>query len=213
MATQPCPGIAQVTIQMQYDAQNIQNTLYFENTGGWATGDMTALASAIDTAWGTSVMPDYAADVSYLGCTATDLTDLSSERHRVERATPVAGGTPGTSAPGNVAFCITFLTGSRGKGQQGRIFVGPLPDDSVTGDKVSEVFANAYQVDLETTIAAGEASKPGTQHVVLSRWENKVKRPFGIGKLVTGVAPQNFYVDSQRDRLPFHKKHRKPRTP
>lgn len=209
MATQPCPGIAQVIISLQYDAQNIQNTLYFENTGGWIPGDMENLATAIDTAVAGSLMADYGQDVSYNGVTATDLTDLSSERHRIERVPAVVGGTVEDSAAANVAFCITFLTGSRGKGQQGRIFVGPIPDSQVLENKVTSIWANAYLVDLETVIAAGEASKPGTQHVVLSRWENKVKRPFGIGKLVTGVGPQNFYVDSQRDRLPFHKKHKK----
>lgn len=213
MATQPCPDIAQLVFTFQYDAQTIQNTYYFENTGGYGVGDMTTLASAADTAIAASLMADYNADVNYLGVTATDLTSLAGERHRIERATPVPGGGVGTSAPGNVAFCITKLTGSRGKGQQGRVFIGPLPDDAVTGDLASETWAGNYLADLNTVIDAIKAAKAGTQHVVLSRYEGGVKRPFGIGKLVTGMAPQNFYVDSQRDRLPFHKKHKKPRTP
>lgn len=212
-SNQPCPGIAQVTLHFAFDNQNIQNNLYFENTALWGVGDMAAIAAAVDPQVVAHVMPNFCADMKYLGCVATDLTSLTTERHSTVGSISQIGTEAGESAPANTCLAISFLTGSRGKGQQGRVFMGPLPQAAVNGDVVSTVWAGLMTSALDEIVTAAKAVKPGTQNVVLSRYLGGVKRPDGIGKLVTAIAPLNFYADSQRDRLPFHKRHKRRRTP
>lgn len=212
MANQPCPNIASVVFKSVYDSQNIQNTMYFEKAGGWVAGDMADLASTAEAAWIAQMLGHYSNDVTFMGVVATDLTSLLGERAITTPDFGNVGTATGTSAPGNVAFAIQQQTGNRGRGKQGRFFYGPIPSGSIAENVIQQTPADGVVASLDAVVAAIVAGVPGASHVVLSRYAAGVKRPDGIGLPVTGMGYTNLYLDSQRDRLPFHKK-RKITTP
>lgn len=212
MATQPCPNIASVVFKLTSDSQSIQNTMYFEKSGGWVAGDMADLASTAEGAWLANMLGHYCNDVTFIGVTATDLTDLTGERSITTPDFGNVGTALGESAPANVAFAIQQQTGNRGRGKQGRLFYGPIPNSNVRENVMTQAAADAVVSAWEAVVTAILAGVPGTTHVVLSRYQGGAKRPSGIGLPVFGLGYSNLYIDSQRDRLPFHKR-RKHTTP
>lgn len=212
MATQPCPNIAQAQLQFYSDNELIEHSLYFEKDTGWTSGSITALAAEVGTQWATTVMPDYPEEVALYRCIATDLTSLEGSRAVYELPVPAAGSIIGGPTPNNVCFAMQLGTGSRGRGKQGRLFIGPLARADVTADKWLEARAEATATDIQSVATAVEAALPGANWVVLSRYSGGVKRANGIGLPVLSVGYSNLLTDSQKDRLPQHKK-RKKRTP
>lgn len=209
MANQPCPNIAQVTFKLVADAQDIQNSLYFEKSGGWAAGDMTTLAAAAEAQFIAQMLADYCADVRFHQVIAVDLTSLTTERAVTTPDFGNVGTHLGQSMPNSVCIALQVSTGSRGRGKQGRIFHGPLPEDVVNQDLVDATFADAVVQDWLGVVDACLVALPGITHVVLSRYAAGVKRPDGIGLPALDIAYSNLYIDVQKDRLPFHKKRRK----
>lgn len=203
---QPCPNIAQVTIEMEYDGQSIFQDYYFEKMGGYSTGDMSSFASAAVTEVSSEYPSLFTADVKFIRVVATDLTNLTKERHVQPFAAGLTGSVTGQSVAGNVAWSVQKQTGNRGKGAQGRIMWGPLPESNVGANTIDGTFAGLIVAEIVAVCDNIAAAVEGSFHVVLSRWENKVWREFGIGKPVLNIGFTNLTLDSMKLRLPQHKK-------
>src|SRR5690349_13622370 len=117
MATQPCPNIAQVTLELESDGQKIQNDYYFAHAGGWSAGDMQTLGDAFRSAAVTHLPGKYCGDVTFIRVVATDLTSLAGERYVTQFAPGTVGTVGGQSSPNSVALALEKSTGNRGKGQ------------------------------------------------------------------------------------------------
>jgi len=214
MAHQNCPNIAQVTIEMECDDQAIINDYFYEKPGGWVPAEMAEVANTFRSEWQSHMLTLYSEDVQFNRVVAVDLTSLSTERS-VDAFSP---GTTGTvtqpSAPNNVCWALTKATGTRGRGQQGRVFVGPIPETSVSSNSIAEVYANDYIAALQAVIDGVTIAIPTAYHVVLSRYHGvdanhkPIPRAVGIGLRVLARSYTNLDTDSQRDRLPGHKKHK-----
>ncbi len=205
---QPCPKIAQCTVELQADSQSVFQDWYFEKTSGWLHGEMETLGLAVMGEFQSNLLPHFATDVTAIRVVATDLSSLASERAVVPFPLTPAGGTAGHSLPNNVAWSIQKQTGNRGKGRQGRIMWGPIPTSSVVQDTVQSAYADPVMIDIFAYITAVTGILGGIGHVVLSRWDNKVWRPAGIGIPVTSMGYTNLVVDSLKLRLPQHKRRR-----
>lgn len=216
MATQPCPDIAQTVIRMQSDLEGIFNDLHWLKPGGWVAGDMDTLANTLVTAATASLPGIYCNDVQLLEIVATDLTSLTSERAVVPFPSGTVGTVAGGSTANNVALAMQKITGNRGKGQTGRLFVGPLPESFVTQNEVSTVNAASIKAAFDALVTAVQAWDPIIQPVVLSRFlgvdpvtHKPIPRPAGIGHIQRSFGFTNLFVDSQKDRLPGHKKRKR----
>lgn len=215
MAHQDCPNIAQVTIEMEADGQRIFNDYFFERPAGWSAGDMQALANDFRSEWQSNMLGFYAATVSMIRVVAVDLTSLTTER-AVDSFSPGENGSSASAAtPNNVCWALTKSTGTRGRGQQGRIFVGPLIETAVTANQISETYANEYLAALQIVLDGAILGLTGAYHCVLSRYHGvdvnhkPIPRAVGIGLRVLALTYTNLDTDSQRDRLPGHKRHKK----
>lgn len=208
MATQPCTNIAQIVVELTHTTEKIQNTFYYEKTDGYAVGDILDLASEFDTAFLAEIMPNYSTDVSFSRIVVTDLSSLAGERVVVTPVAPIAGAEVSESAPAVVALSVQKLTGSRGRGQQGRVFVGPIPEAYLSLNQVTAAYAQRF-IDGYTAIDTAIALwQPTCGPVVLSRYSNGVKRPIGIGLPILSYGTTNLLVDVQDNRLPQHKRRR-----
>jgi hypothetical protein len=214
MPFQPIPLTAQATIHMQSDGQSIQHSMYFQSTDGWSGAEITSLAATFADAWQDFMMPLYPDTVQALFAVAVDLASLTGGRAVFSYPAPVNGGLAVTPTPNNVAFAVQIATGSRGRGQQGRLFIGPLSEGATTGNLITQAAAAAFvaaingvgnqvesQIDLECTWG------------IIHRVINGVRPANGTFTATTGAGFSNLYLDSQKLRLPFHKKRRATAAP
>lgn len=208
---QPCPDIAQLSMFLQADGQNIQHNLYFYKPTHWDSTTIETLAADAHSAWLSTLGGTYTNQTAFFGVTATDLTSLSGVRAIVRDTTGITGTHTGSNLPNNVAFAVQLGTGSRGRGQQGRIFHGPLVATLTSQDTINSVYADSIVTAWRDFVAAAMTGLTGVTHVVLSRVHGGAKRTNGVGLAVVNIGYSNLLLDNQRDRLPLHKK-RKRRT-
>ena len=103
----------------------------------------------------------------------------------------------GSSLPGNVAFVLSFRTANRGRSGRGRNYIGGLNEDDVTGNLLTEAKANLFRDAYSAFLS--EALFP-YRWVVVSRYNDGVKRAEGLVQTVTTVLYTDLTVDSMRGR-------------
>jgi len=109
------------------------------------------------------------------------------------------GEITGEDVPGNVAFALKFQTGHTGRSARGRNFISGIPEDAVTGNTITEAYADAYR-DAYTSIATA-LNSGGFPMVVVSRYTLGAKRTVGLTLPVTVISYTDLNIDSQRNRL------------
>ena len=199
MVFQPVPDTAKVAVVQGYLTSLMVNTFHFRRTGAWGLPELDALVQLVGTAWVNDVMIHLSANgalyrIEGKGLRAQD--DVSTE---YVLPTPVSGGRSGDSLPGSVAFAVTHLTGLVGRSNRGRTFFGGFAESDVSGDFLSQVRADALRNALSGLRLAADAA--GWTMVVVSRYNNKVRRPQGVTIPIIGFRWRDRIVDSQRRRL------------
>jgi len=176
--------------------QYAENTLYFENSGGWDATSAGDLADALSD-WWESTLGEQASPTWELS--TIRVTDLSSATGFVVEHFPGLTATGASAAlPGNVTVAISFRTESRGRSYRGRNYFIGLGEGSVTNDTVNSGIVTAL-VDAYEALAASVAAL-GAVHVVVSRVSGGVERETGVTTPVTAYRVDST-VDSQRRRL------------
>lgn len=197
----PAPNVAQAELRFTLGTQKAENVLYFEASAGISTTLMGNLAAALDAWWKANLKASASSSVVLTEVYVTDLTtDTSPTLSRLVLA-PATGTDVGTVLPNNVAYCVQFKTGHRGRSGRGRNYIMGLTTGTVTGNTLSgpaqTVFLNAYSL----LIGAG-TFVAGFQWGVLSRIHNGADRAAGLFQPITSVNVFDATVDSQRRRLP-----------
>lgn len=209
---QSIPDVAQFQVIYTCDSQRVQNDFYFHKEGDWAEGDLSAANVAILTEWETDWKPLLPTTIELTQVIATGLTSLSSPRIAGALAIPIAGTNVSPALPLNATIAVKLSTAVRGRGRNGRIFWPCLTEASVAGDQVGEVAGNNIIAAVLALQAAVVASGAGITPVVVHRYLDRVKIFPGTSDPIVEVMLSDNYVDSQKDRLPFHKKHKKRRV-
>jgi len=198
MPFQPAPNIAQVQVLGRQDGQLTINNTAWEITGGGIT-DVNLLALA--TAVGSWAVTDYAInlseDWSLIGIRAFDLGNQFGAG--VEVGNTAVGGVSGEAAPNNVAACVSFGTGLRGRSFRGRNYVPGVPNSVITLNTLSPTFISNI-IGAYTSLIGPGTFTPGWQWVVLSREIGGLARDTAIGSPVLSVTFKTPYVRSMRTR-------------
>lgn len=215
--TQPCPGTLQVDMKYVRDAQEVRNVFHIfkETADHWDVPMINAVLDYFEDTFWPAVKTLLPADISLMEFVGTDLTDLDG--YRVVR--PISPAQPGTGAdpgcPNNISLAVRLGAQNRGRGVNGRFFIPALMESQVTGNRVEAGTVAAWCAALGAIITGIQALDGSPDWVVLSRYLNGAKRVAGFVRPILNVACSDLYVDSQKLRLPFHKKHKKetPSTP
>jgi len=201
MAFIPVPETVCAEIRMQLDGQRIENTLYFQQDGGWSQEEGVSLANDLLLWWTNSFRVPLSQDVSLREIYLTDLSSATSWTHTQPAPAPAPTGSQNLpAAPNNVALCFSFRTAARGRSFRGRNFVSGYPRDNITSNDLASA-------QIADTLEAYNALFPmmdawDGRWVVASRYSNKLPRPIGVTTRVTSVVVVDPTVDSQRRRLP-----------
>lgn len=204
--TVPIPHCVKVELRHLADGQSVYNTFYAQCPVEPNFAECEDMANAAVTAWAANWQAHLPTTIELAEVVATTLTGLTSPRADVQVTPPLVGTNIGAALPLNVTLAIKRATGNRGKGRNGRIYWPCLMEGQVSQDRVDvtevDVIATAVQA-MGTAIANGGPA--GTEDVVAHQHGSLA----GTSTRVQSYLASDNYVDSQRDRLPRHKKHKR----
>jgi hypothetical protein len=197
----PTPNVAKVTLEHQLMGQSCENTLWFRfRAGAFGLDDLINLGTALNTFWVANQLQLMSQDIAFFGCFLIDQT--SETAPAVQAAiVPETGGIVSDTEPNNVAYCITFLTGGRGRGGRGRNYIGGVPQSQVVNRNFVQP---TWSADLVAAYQAilGSPFDTDWEWVVVSHKLAGVDRTEGLPQPVIGVRSADLTLDSQRRRLP-----------
>jgi hypothetical protein len=200
-----------VRIEINYAMQNnnAANVLHAHYTGTVGYAELDALELVI-AGWLTSDWAPLASDM--WEATSIDLIDMGSLTG-VRKSYPLSPPTQGTNVsqalPANATLAIKADIGRRGRGVNGRTFWVGLAEDGVQGNEVlttiSDDIISAMQTLNTNVITTGTYDGLCIPNM---GWPGHTHNPAACN-LVASYLVTNNLIDSQKDRLPFHKKKKK----
>lgn len=212
MPFQPVPDTAQVQLVMAAGGINAQNTLYFRKVGGWDAGSLEVLAEQCTLQWDVFVAPAVTSDWALIEAVATNLEALDGTKKIWKPALPIQGDIALPSGPANASFAIKFGMPRRGRGISGRIFAVGLPESEMGPGSLTSGHANLLVVAWKDFFTNVE-TEADCEHVVVHRVVAGIVQPIGSAEPVSSYSFTDLSIDSQKLRLPNHRKQKRPATP
>lgn len=193
------PNTMQVQLLFSQENQTSQNTLYFEKSSAIVGTDFDAMGDFLKAWWNTNLAPSRVDDSVLFRISMADLTNESNIGFDYVEGLPIAGTSVSAPLPQNVALCIKFSTGFRGRSMRGRNYVGGLGQNQATGSSINAPSAASIVAAYDLLVT--QNTLPDFTFVVVSRYNNLAPRATGITTPVLTVSA-NTTLDSQRRRLP-----------
>jgi len=197
----PVPDSVLVEIVMELDGQIVENTLWFQASASFDTGDMGTLGLAVLSWWETEIAPGVADDLTVSGLNITDMRTQTGPGLFLLPSAPLAGEGTSPPLPNSNALCISFRTAARGRSARGRNYICGLQESQVTKSRVDAGVPDFFQDAYAAMIGAGTLS-PGWQWCVVSRISGGEARATALVRPVTAAVVVDSVIDSQRRRLP-----------
>ncbi len=199
MAFQSAPNCVQVVFSYLMDGISVSNTLHLEKSTGYSQVDLDALTSDLDAFVPTDMLVLMGSAAVYQ---QVEARGLSSAIDLISLNNTNAGedGAGAASLPNNVTKAITLRTGFTGRSARGRWFQLALDGTQVNATNTIK------QVTIDNIIDMLEALKLlvealGWIIVIVSRWNNGVKRTTALTTPVTSFGNSDLTLDSMRSRL------------
>jgi hypothetical protein len=140
----------------------------------------------------------------------TGLNSLADPRKSYPIEPPIGGSDASAELPANVTVAIKEDVGHRGRGLAGRVFWVGLASGSTVGDLLTNAAGVALIMAMDN-LKANIALVPGVEGICVPHLVvGGVRPPTATSDLVTTFLLTDNTLDSQRDRLPGHKKHKRP---
>lgn len=196
--TENCLQVEMVFIQ---DGQYVENVYHVQRGDVWDAATAATVLAAFKSWWDTNLKAKVHAAVSLFEIVGTDLTSSSSGRYLYTTGLPEAGTNTGTPLPNNVTVAVKWATLHRGRSFQGRTYHIGLPEQDVSGNRLTSGAQAGYITAYNTLPSTVHTADASSNLVVLSRFTNHAPRSAGV---TTPIASANInqVVDSQRRRLP-----------
>jgi len=210
MAHQDIDHTCSVELRFLNGDTNAQNTIHVSYDGSVSLADLDTLEAFLVTWIDSDWAPQAGASWYASEIVITDQNSLTGPRKSYGLGTTHVGTQVSPAMPANVTIALKEVIGTRGRGKAGRMYWIGLCEDQCVGDTVNSSTATALE-------AAGEALRTGIEGLGLP-WGNLVVPHLKVGdihpspatkSIVESIGLTDNVLDSQRDRLPFHKKHKK----
>lgn len=206
---QVVPDVARFELKYRTTDDVVENVYYARISGGaWDETNLDAVEAVFEN-WETVTANLYRGDqVELFEIIATDLSSLFGVRKAYSISPPVAGALADTM-PANSTIAVKASIGRRGRGTSGRSFwVGLAQGQLASMDQLSAAAAGNIVGALNTLRTAVAAVTPVEGLCVPHFVVGGSRPPTVIADIITEYLLSDFYMDSQRDRLPGHKKHK-----
>lgn len=212
MAHQDVTRTIRCEIRYFMQNNNAANVFHVRYTSVFTDTEADALFAIIhtwlDTDWKDEASNLWTANEVVL----TNLNSLEGIRRVYPIEPPIAGTREVDALPANATIAVHGSTGTRGRGKSARWYWVGLAEDQVTGNSIVTARGNAIDAALNAlldTIAGGPMfDGMAVPHLVVGG----VRPPVAESEIIVKWSLSNYLMDSQVDRLPFHKKHKRPRV-
>jgi hypothetical protein len=174
----------------------------------WDLAGLQELAEAFATWRDSDAAPLQSDQLNLNQIIATDLTSLDGRRF-VLNLDNLPGELVSPAMPNNVTIAFKADSGKRGRGVNGRTFVVGLTEDQCAGDTCVSATAVDWITALNNLIGVVAALTGSPELVVLHRIVDGVILTEQTWDAIQTYSGADIYLDSQRDRLPGHKKHKR----
>lgn len=201
------PNVCRVVMEGRLYGQVYQNVFHVAvglpggAPGPWTLPMLEELAQKVE-----SFSADLAAfQTANLLYTSVTVRQMVQDAPLVYVAALEAGGiNEGDAMPNSVALVFTLRSAVGGRSGSGRMYIGGIPENAVTGNNVSPEWANGVQAAIATGLRnrLSETGSFDMRLVVYSTETGGLPRPVGLAREVTSVQVLDRSVDSQRRRLP-----------
>lgn len=204
MPFQPAPNISQCELLFQVAGERVENSLKFSSDSVPSSGDLTNLGDVIITWWTTNLMALVSTEVQFVGVISTYLGSVEGPQGVSAPGEPLFGTRASPVLPNNVTWVIKELTAKIGRSFRGRIFHVGLAENEVNESSV--IGSIAADLIIGYSALPGAVLGLGFTPVVLSRRHNNELRENGIGTQIIAYNYSDLTTDSQRPRLPNHRR-------
>lgn len=204
---QDVPKCVRAELRYTYQGNNASNVLHVGTDVDPTPADLATIRDTI-VAWFASDMDQWIShDVILTELVLTDLSDINGSRLVTGLNAP--GTAESESLPANASLAIKADIGTRGKGKNGRVFQFGLPETAVNGSTAGTGFVNGVCAAWNALNSQLGALAGITGLVVPHLVVGGVRVPVAEISEVLNFVCTNPYTDSQKNRLPFHKKKKK----
>lgn len=201
----PVPLCAKVEMRFLEANQPMENVFYLFKTGGYASSDLTTLATTVYNSWNDNLRDTWSDTTGLTQIKCSDMSTRYGAYYELDINPYEYGVRTGTAATSASCVGISFHTGFRGKGNNGRLFAGGAMDvdfvNSVPTDAARTGIRAAY-VDFFTDL-----NTAGNFLVIASFKLNKQWRSTAQVTTVWYLGVGDWIYTARR-RLPGHNRHR-----
>lgn len=214
MPHQDVPNTVRVEVGYAYDNNNMANVWHVRTSDVPSEADLISILANMQTWLETDWAPLASPQVSALTITATSLHDLGGPRMTVGINPPIVGTSDSEALPANVTIAVKANIGTRGRGKSGRTFWIGLGESQVTNNELLPTPASAIVTALTQLNELMADIGTNLEGLVVPHFVVGGIRPPSVGtSTVLSYSMANFVTDSQRDRLPGHKRAKRRTTP
>lgn len=205
MAYQPAPLVAEVKMTYRQGTNLMSNIFHVAKDTEWTGPDLDALGEVFYDWENVDGKGERSTSVELTHITLAALVSQTAP-YRARAIDPAVGGILVSQAlPLNVTLAIAAVTGSRGRGRQGRTFWIGLGESQVDENVVTNTTQDNIVDNMNSLLAAVNAVA-GQQLVVLHRYFEGELLPTATFSPVVTYAIRDTTVDTQKNRLPNHRR-------
>lgn len=211
MANGPVISSNTLQVQMQYDSggETVENVYHVHKASAWSGGDMQLIADAFEN-WETATASVIRSeDVDCIRITVTDLTSLTSGRIDEQLTTAIQGQLTSPVLPNNVTFALKGTISGRGRGRAGRTYWIGLAESQVFASNLDTAAATAIVTAMNTLINDVATAVTGALLSVMHLFVGGVYQTNAPTSPILAYVYTDLITDSQKDRLPKHKAHKR----
>jgi hypothetical protein len=210
MAHQDVPNTVKAELRFLYEGNNAENVFHIRTSDVPNTSDINAMAASAQT-WLEDVWAPLASNKwSANQMVFTSMHNLSGPRVVLAISPAIVGTNTEDALPANSTFAIKANTDTRGRGKSGRTYWCGLSEDQVNGNQVIPATADAIIEALNQLNILWTDVGAHTEGIVIAHYVVGGVRPPTVSTTpVSSYSIADNTIDSQRTRLPNHKKNKR----
>jgi hypothetical protein len=205
-------NVVQVVMGYLSGGEPAENVYHVHKASAWSAPEINDLLTVFSDWESTTAKSKRSDQVQLVRLTGTDLTSLTSDRVDIALVAPIAGTNVSPVMPANVTFAVKANIGERGKGRNGRTFWIGLAENKCLNNSIDETAAGDIQTALNTLITDVLSGPPAANlGIIHTQAAGLPISPASFTPILT-FTYTDLFLDSQKNRLPGHKRHKRPTT-
>lgn len=211
MVYQPVRGVAEIRMRYLLDFENAENVFHVEHGSldPWPLADLEDLASTFEAWESTDGSTARSVSAHLIEVVVTDLTSLTTQKVTRAVSPDIPGAIGGDSLPNNATLAVKADINNRGRGKSGRVFWVGLAESQVTANTINTAARDAIVLALNNLRADVLALDPAYHMVVVHRVVDGVRPAEADWSAIASFSVTDNTIDSQKNRLPNHKRHKR----